>query len=67
MSGVVGPDGEWMTPPLRDEPGIVYADCAIDSVVAGRLFHDLTGHYNRFDVLRLEVDRRPVDPVRLID
>jgi aliphatic nitrilase len=63
MSGVLGPDGEWVTPPLEDEPGIVYADCSIDPVVYGRLFHDLTGHYNRFDVLRLEVDRRPAAPI----
>jgi nitrilase len=63
ISGVLGPDGEWVTEPLRDEAGIVYADCSIDPVVFGRLFHDLTGHYNRFDVLRLEVDRRPASPL----
>lgn len=67
ISGVLGPDGEWIEPPLEDEPGIAYADCAIDPVVFGRLFHDLTGHYNRFDVLRLEVDRRPAEPVRLVE
>jgi nitrilase len=67
LSGVIGPTGEWLSPPLRDEAGIVYADCSIDAVVAGRLFHDLTGHYNRFDVLRLEVDRRPRAPVHLAE
>ena len=50
-------------PPLKDEPGTVYADCSIDPVLFGRLFHDLTGHYNRFDVLRLEVDRRAAAPL----
>jgi aliphatic nitrilase len=64
ISGVLGPDGEWVAPPLKDEAGIAYADCSIDPVVFGRLFHDLTGHYNRFDVLRLEVDRRPASPLR---
>ena len=65
ISGVLGPDGEWLTRPLQDEPGIVYADCSIDPVVFGRLFHDLTGHYNRFDVLRLEIDRRPAAAVHV--
>jgi aliphatic nitrilase len=64
ISGVLGPNGEWVTPPLRDEAGIVYADCAIEPIVQGRLFHDLTGHYNRFDVLRLEVNREPLELLR---
>ncbi len=63
VSGVIGPGGEWVTPPLRDEPGIALADCPLEPVVHGRLFHDLTGHYNRFDVLRLEVDRRAQLPL----
>jgi predicted amidohydrolase len=63
ISGVVGPNGEWVTPPLVDEPGIVFADCDLDSALHGRLFHDITGHYNRFDVLHLEVDHRPRAPV----
>ncbi len=67
ISGVIGPTGEWLTQPLKDEPGIVYADCSIDPVVAGRLFHDLTGHYNRFDVLRLEIDRGPSAPIHVAD
>lgn len=63
ISGVVGPNGEWVTPPLVDEPGIVFVDCDLEQVLHGRLFHDIVGHYNRFDVLRLEVDRRARAPL----
>lgn len=56
ISGVIGPDGDWIAS-LRDERGIVYADCDPAATVDGRLFHDLVGHYNRFDVFRLTVDR----------
>ena len=56
LSGVIGPDGDWIAS-LRDERGIVYADCDPDATVNGRLYHDIVGHYNRFDVFRLTVDR----------
>ncbi|HEY8582647.1 MAG TPA: carbon-nitrogen hydrolase family protein [Capillimicrobium sp.] len=66
ISGVIGPDGDWIAS-LRDEPGIVYADCDPSATVEGRLFHDIVGHYNRFDVFQLTVDRserRAVTDVR---
>lgn len=67
ISGVIGPDGAWVTPPLVDEPGIVYADCDLNAILQGRLFHDIVGHYNRFDVLRLEIDRSARTPLRATD
>ncbi|WP_147281351.1 hypothetical protein [Gaiella occulta] len=54
---MIGPNGQWVTPPLVDEPGIVFADCDLNAILRGRLFHDIVGHYNRFDVFRLEIDR----------
>lgn len=62
ISGVIGPDGDWIAS-LRDERGIVYADCDPSETVDGRLFHDIVGHYNRFDVFRLSVDRTAHSPV----
>lgn len=62
ISGVIGPDGDWIAS-LRDEPGIVYADCDPSATVDGRLFHDVAGHYNRFDVLRLTIDRSVLAPI----
>jgi hypothetical protein len=63
---VIGPDGDWIES-LRDRPGIVYAECDPSVTVDGRLFHDVAGHYNRFDVLRLEIDRREQAPARFIE
>ena len=63
ISGVIGPDGDWIAS-LRDEEGIVYADCDPDATVQGRIFHDIVGHYNRFDVFSLTVDRRERRPVQ---
>ncbi len=63
ITGVLGPDGEWVTPPLQDREGIVYADCPGDPVVHGKLFHDIVGHYNRFDVIRVELDTEPKSPL----
>jgi aliphatic nitrilase len=67
VSGVMGPDGNWVSEPLRGEPGIVYADCDMDMTLPLRMIHEISGHYNRFDVFRLEVDRRPRKPVSYID
>jgi aliphatic nitrilase len=62
ISGTIGPDGSWIAS-LKDEEGIVYADCDPDLTVEGRLFHDIAGHYNRFDVLQLRLDRSERTPL----
>jgi nitrilase len=59
ISGVMGPDGKWVSAPLRGKAGIVYADCDLAITVPQRLIHEITGHYNDFSVFRLHVDRRP--------
>lgn len=55
-SGIIGPSGDWIEM-LRNERGIVYADCNPSDTTDGRLYHDIAGHYNRFDVFQLTVDR----------
>lgn len=67
LSGVIGPTGDWVSEPLRGEPGIVYADCDLSATVPFRMFHEITGHYNRFDVFQLTVDRRPRRAVEYLD
>ncbi|MEU6293840.1 carbon-nitrogen hydrolase family protein [Streptomyces erythrochromogenes] len=63
LSGVFGPDGRPVSEPLVDDEGIVYAEIDLARCIQPRQMHDITGHYNRFDVFRLEVDNRPRPPV----
>ena len=58
FSGVIGPDGRVVGAPLIDEEGIVYADIDLARCIQPRQMHDITGHYNRFDVFDLRVNRR---------
>lgn len=67
FSGVIGPDGRVVGAPLIDEEGIVYAEIDLARCVQPKQMHDIVGHYNRFDIFDLRVDRRPRTPVRLWD
>jgi len=62
-SVVVGPNGRIMAGPLRDEHGILYADCDPAAAAAGRRTLDVAGHYGRPDIFRLEVRSEPRPPV----
>lgn len=57
FSGVIGPDGRVVGEPLIDQEGIVYADIDLTRCVQPKQMHDIVGHYNRFDVFDLKVDR----------
>jgi len=58
-SVIIGPGGEILAGPLRQEEGILTAEVDLDKVHAARRLFDPTGHYNRPDIFRLSVDTRP--------
>lgn len=62
-SMVVGPDGKHLAGPKWQDEGIVHAEVDMDDRVREKAYHDTTGHYNRFDVFTLEVDRSERPPV----
>jgi nitrilase len=62
-SVVVGPDGRIAAGPLRDQHGILYADCDPAAAAAARRTLDVAGHYGRPDVFRLEVRAERLPPV----
>jgi len=65
FSGIDGPDGRLMTEPLIDDEGIVYAELDLKRCIEPKQYHDIIGHYNRFDIFGLSVNRTPQSAVRL--
>ncbi|AIG01221.1 nitrilase [Pseudomonas fluorescens] len=67
FSGFLGPDGRVLGEPLIDREGIAYADIDLSRCIQPRQMHDITGHYNRFDIFGLTVNRRVLSPVQFVD
>jgi predicted amidohydrolase len=63
VSLIVGPDGGLLAELLQGGEGIVVAEIDIARSIEPKMFHDIVGHYNRFDVFRLEVDPTPNRPL----
>ena len=59
VSCIVGPDGRLIGDALIDDEGIVYADIDLNRCIQPKQMHDIIGHYNRFDVFTLHVNREP--------
>jgi aliphatic nitrilase len=53
--------------PLIDDEGIVYADIDLNRCIQPKQMHDIVGHYNRFDIFDLRVNRRPLAPLGWLD
>src|SRR5712671_7723447 len=64
FSGVIGPDGRVVGKPLIDDEGIVYAQIDLARCIAPRQMHDIVGHYNRFDIFQLTVNRAEITPLK---
>lgn len=67
FSGFIGPDGRVLGEPLIDQEGIVYADIDLARCIQPRQMHDISGHYNRFDIFDLQVNRRTLQAARFED
>jgi len=64
---VVKPFGGIVAGPLHEEKGILYATIDPEAARNSRKSLDVTGHYGRPDIFHLEVDRRPMPPVKFVD
>jgi len=67
FSGIIGPDGRLIGDALIDEEGIVTAEVDLSRCLQPRQMHDITGHYNRFDVFDLRVNRRPQQAAQFLN
>lgn len=63
FSGIIGPDGRVVGEPLIDEEGIVYGEIDLNRCIQPKQMHDIVGHYNRFDIFRLEVNQAAQAPI----
>lgn len=61
-SGICGPGGAVVGEPLVDVEGIAYGEIDLSLCVEHNQMHNITGHYNRFDVFSFSVDRSPRGP-----
>jgi nitrilase len=55
-SAILAPDGSYLAGPLFGEPAILYAELDPSALLGARQRFDPVGHYNRPDVLQLQVN-----------
>jgi len=58
-----GPDGRCLAGPVMDKEEIVYAEIDLEQCLIPKIRHDVVGHYNRFDIMWLGLNRSPRLPI----
>ena len=66
FSAIFNPHGEIISEPLIDVEGITYADIDLTQCIAPKQYHDIIGHYNRFDIFSLQINRSTQSPLNYI-
>ncbi|NQV48100.1 MAG: carbon-nitrogen hydrolase family protein [Rhodospirillaceae bacterium] len=64
---VAKPFGGIVAGPMHQEKGILYATIDPEASRSSRKALDVSGHYGRHDIFRLEIDRRPMPPLTFVD
>lgn len=58
FSSIISPTGEYLAGPDTGGEKILYAEVNPEITIDEKISHDITGHYNRFDLFTLVVDDR---------
>ncbi len=66
-SSVISTEGDFLAGPKWAGEGLVVADVDLRDRTRSKAIHDIVGHYNRFDVFSLTIDRSAHEPVRFVD
>lgn len=62
---ILGPQyGRVIAEAPTDRELILYGEIDLEESIPVRLMHDITGHYNRFDVLSLNINRTKLEPMK---
>jgi aliphatic nitrilase len=56
-SSIIGPNGEYLSGPVRDIETIVTANICLDDTLPHKMEINLLGHYTRWDILSLNFNR----------
>ena len=56
--------GQYLAGPAEPEETILYADLDMEELIDARYRQDITGHYNRFDVVSLNYNGAKYAPIR---
>ena len=62
-TAIHGPDGGCLAGPVMDKEEIIYAEIDLEQCLIPKIRHDVVGHYNRFDIMWLGLNRSPRRPL----
>jgi predicted amidohydrolase len=62
-TAIHGPNGVCLGGPVNDKEEVVYADIDLGKGLIPKIRHDVVGHYNRFDIMWLGLNRSPQRPI----
>lgn len=63
-SSIIGPGGQYLAGPMYDGEGVLTAEISLEDGLPGKQFHNVLGHYTRWDVLSLNFNRQRLSPFR---